>query len=144
MSNYVTTSEQYIAATAQYYGSIETNLERIALERGFRTRTGRINIEKLSEASGVSTSTLHYLIKDKEHFRCMNLVTLAKLCAALGVQPGDLLTFVPGGSAAGLGYSTSAFDNLIGTQNRGGIYDPYSEDAGDERGGEAEPFREEN
>ncbi len=142
MSNYASGNEQYHASIAQYYGSIESNLERLAIERGFVTRNGTVNIEKLSRASDVSTATLWYLLKDKTHFRAFNLVTMAKLCNVLNVQPGDLLTFVPGGSRAGLGYSDSAFVNLIGTQNRGAAYDPTSDDGGNDRGGEADPISE--
>lgn len=117
MSNYASGEESYLASAAAFYGSIQQHVEELAIKRGFTTRTGRVSFPKLSEASGVSTATLWYLIRDKKHFRSMNLVTLAKLCYALGAQPGDLLTYHPGGSAAGLGYSSEAFAGLMGTSN---------------------------
>jgi DNA-binding Xre family transcriptional regulator len=119
VSNYASKEEAYLAATASYYGSIEQHVERVAIEKGFTTRTGNVSINKLSAHSGVSTATLWYLLRDKKHFRSMNLVTLAKLCHALGVQPGDLMTYVPGGSARGLGYSSDAFAGLMGTASQG-------------------------
>lgn len=134
MSNYATGGEGYLAAIADYYGSIESRLEEVAIARGYVTRNGTVNINKLSDASGVSTSTLWYLLRDKEKFRAFNLVTLSKLCQTLHVQPGDLLTHVPGGSANGLGYSTDVFARLRGTQDRGVTFAQESEGAGDERG----------
>lgn len=118
MSNYASAEEVYIAQAAAYYGSIHQHVEDLAIKRGFTTRTGRLNFKKLSEISGVSTATLWYMLRDKKHFRAINLVTLAKLCHALGAQPGDLLSFTPGGIAAGLGYSEDAFKGLMGTKTR--------------------------
>lgn len=117
MSNYAKGEDIYLASAAQFYGSIEQNVERIAIAKGFVTRNGTVNINKLAEKSGVSTSTLWYLLKDKRRFRAFNLVTLAKLCWALGVTPGDLLEYIPGGSARGLGYSSDAFSGLMGTRS---------------------------
>lgn len=135
MSNYTATSDSYLAAAASYYGSIIDNVEKVAIERGFVTRNGTVNINTLSAVSGVSTSTLWYLLKDKRRFRSFNLVTLAKLCFALRAQPGDLLAHVPGGSDRGLGYSSDAFVGLLGTQGRGSEYTDGqdSEYAGTER-----------
>lgn len=143
VSNFATGSEEYIAMIGRYYGSIESRIEAVAIEKGFVTRNGTVSIEKLSAASGVSRSTLWYLLKDKEHFRAFNLVTMAKLCAALESQPGDLLRFVPGGSERGLGYSTTAFSNLLGTQNSSAAYDLYSESGGDDIGEERAYINEE-
>jgi DNA-binding Xre family transcriptional regulator len=117
MSNYASAEEPYIAQAAAYYGSIQQHVEELAIKRGFVTRNGRVSFPKLSQASGVSTATLWYLLRDKKHFRAMNMVTLAKLCYALGCQPGDILTYHPGGTAAGLGYSEEAFSHLMGTRN---------------------------
>lgn len=120
MSNYASAEEPYIAAIAAYYGSISQHVEELAIKRGFVTRTGRVSFPKLSQASGVSTATLWYLLRDKKRFRAMNMVTLAKLCYALGATPGDLLSYNPGGDGAGLGYSSEAFAHLIGTRNMAG------------------------
>lgn len=117
MSNYAVAEESYIAQAAAFYGSIQQHVEERAIARGFTTRTGRVSFPKLSEASGVSTATLWYMFRDKKHFRALNLVTLAKLCYALGAQPGDLLSYHPGGLAGGLGYSSEAFAGLMGTKN---------------------------
>lgn len=136
MSNYATGSEEYIAMIGRYYGSIESRVEQVAIERGFVTRNGTVNIDKLAKESGVSTSTLWYLFKDKTRFRAFNLVTLAKLCAALSAQPGDLLVFVPGGSTRGLGHSDSAFANLMGTRNSNPDYPLTSEGLGNDIGEE--------
>jgi DNA-binding Xre family transcriptional regulator len=116
VSNYARFDDSYAAAAASYYGSIEHNLERLALERGFVTRNGTVNLNTLSAKSGISTSTLWYLLKDKTRFRAVNMVTLAKLCWTLGVQPGDLFTYVPGGTTSGLGYSSDAFTRLLGAR----------------------------
>lgn len=134
MSNYANGGEAYLAAIADFYGSIESKLEEVAISRGYITRNGTVNINTLSDASGVSTSTLWYLLKGKDKFRAFNLVTLSKLCHTLGVQPGDLLTHVPSGSANGLGYSQEVFARLRGTQGRQMSFDQYRDDAGSERG----------
>jgi DNA-binding Xre family transcriptional regulator len=133
VSNYALGSEAYLAAIADYYGSIESKLEEVAISRGFITRNGTVNINKLSDASGVSTSTLWYLLKGKDKFRAFNLVTLSKLCQTLHVQPGDLLTHVPSGSANGLGYSQEVFGKLRGTQHSQVSVDQAREYAGEER-----------
>lgn len=117
MSNYASGEETYLAKAAAYYGSIEQHVEDLAIQRGFTTRTGRLNFKRLAEVSGVSTATLWYMLRDKRHFRAINLVTLAKLCHALNAQPADLLTFHPNGTAGGLGYSDEAFKNLLGTRS---------------------------
>jgi DNA-binding Xre family transcriptional regulator len=145
MSNYATGGEGYIAAIADYYGSIESNLEAVAISRGFVTRNNTVNINKLADASDVSTSTLWYLLKDKRHFRSFNLVTLSKLCHALQCQPADLLRYVPGGSSRGLGYSSEAFLGLRGTQNgrTAQVNDVPADQASDGAGseeGEERPF----
>lgn len=136
MSNYATADDSYLLAIAHYYGSIEQTAEELAIARGFVTRNGTVSINKLSDASGISRATLWYLFRGKKAFRSMNLVTLSKLCHALNAQPGDLLQYVPGGSERGLGYSSDAFTNLRGTQNRGGAFTFDSESAGDESGEE--------
>lgn len=117
MSNYAQGEDSYIASSAAFYGSIQQHVEDLAIKRGFVTRTGRVSFPALSKASGVSTATLWYMLRDKKHFRAMNLVTLAKLCYALECQPGDILSYAPGGNAAGLGFSADAFANLMGTSN---------------------------
>lgn len=118
MSNYAQKEDTYLATAAAYYGSITQNVERIAIEKGFVTRNGTVNLNRLSDHSGISTSTLWYMMKGKHRFRAINLVTLSKLCWTLGVQPGDLLTYVPGGVSNGLGYSSEAFTRLRGTQSQ--------------------------
>lgn len=114
MATTSTTSPEYLAGIALAYGSISSRVEAVAVERGYSTRTGRVNYRKLAADSGISTSTLWYMIGDKSRFRAFNLVTLAKLCRVLGTQPGDLLDYVPGGAAASLGVSSDAFANLQG------------------------------
>lgn len=136
MSNYATGSESYLAAIADFYGSIEQTIEELAIARGYVTRNGTVNLNTLAKASGVSTSTLWYLFRDKRAFRSMNLVTLSKLCHTLHAQPGDLLRYVPGGSGRGLGYSSEAFAQLRGTQARGMSFDQLSDGAGSDSGEE--------
>jgi DNA-binding Xre family transcriptional regulator len=132
MSNYASAEEPYIAAAAAYYGSIQQHVEELAIKRGFVTRNGRVSFPKLSQASGVSTATLWYLLRDKKHFRAMNMVTLAKLCYALNATPGDILSYHPGGTGGGLGYSEEAFAHLMGTnsQSRETLASRASERAG--------------
>jgi DNA-binding Xre family transcriptional regulator len=134
VSNYASGGGAYLAAIADYYGSIESRLEQLAISRGFVTRNGTVNINKLADASGVSTSTLWYLLRGKEKFRAFNLVTLSKLCQTLRAQPGDILVHVPGGSQDGLGYSAEMFLRLRGTQASGGAFAQASDAAGDELG----------
>jgi DNA-binding Xre family transcriptional regulator len=138
MSNYAHGEETYLATIASYYGSITSNVEQIAIDKGFVTRHGTVNLNMLADHSGISTSTLWYLLRDKKHFRALNLVTLAKLCFTLGVQPGDLFSYVPGGASNGLGYSSDAFTRLMGTQHRSsdGAAPLGSDEVGD--GGDSE------
>lgn len=140
MSNYATGNEAYLASIANYYGSIESRLEQVAIERGFVTRNGTVNINTLADASGVSTSTLWYLLKDKTKFRAFNLVTLTKLCSTLKVQPGDLLVHNPSGTSNGLGYSSDAFTKLRGTQGSNVTGYQGSDGPGTERDEERVPL----
>lgn len=136
MSNYAAPGDAYLAAIADFYGSIEQTIEELAIARGFVTRNGTVNLNTLSDASGISTSTLWYLFRNKRAFRSMNLVTLSKLCYTLNAQPGDLLRYVPGGSGKGLGYSSETFTKLRGTQRSAYATPQLSEYAGTESGEE--------
>jgi DNA-binding Xre family transcriptional regulator len=134
MSNYAHEDEVYLASSAAFYGSVIQHVEEVALARGFVTRNGTVNINQLSEHSGVSTSTLWYLLRDKKHYRAINLVTLAKLCWALGVGVGELFEYVPGGVSNGLGYSSEAFTRLRGaipTRSSDGSSTRSSDEGGD-------------
>lgn len=101
------------------YGVVESYLEDVAKERGFAIKSGRykgmVNVGKLSKASGISTSTLWYLLRRPEEFRNLSVVTLAKLCSVLDCQVGDLLKYAPVPTRRALGIGkTDAFSSLEG------------------------------
>ena len=76
-------------------GVIRSRVEEVAAANGFRIQAGRwkglINIESLSKKSGISSSTLYYLLRRPGQFHAISLVTLSKLCHAFGCDVGDLL-----------------------------------------------------
>lgn len=50
---------------------------------------------RLSRETGLTVPAAYRLADPEQHFGRFTAETLAKLCGALGVQPGDLLTYQP-------------------------------------------------
>jgi len=48
----------------------------------------------LSKAAGIPRTTAYRLARDR-HVKRFDTRTIDRLCAALGVQPGDLFEYVP-------------------------------------------------
>jgi putative transcriptional regulator len=68
-------------------GQVCLHADAVALARGQR------NVRRLAAAMGVSYSTLHFLLRHPQRVELLSLDVLAKLCAALDCQPGDLLSY---------------------------------------------------
>lgn len=65
---------------------IKINLSRILGER-------RLKMSELSEQAGIAKNTVLSLYHEKA--KGITFDVLAKLCAALNCQPGDLLEYIP-------------------------------------------------
>jgi putative transcriptional regulator len=70
-------------------GRVVLRADVVALARG------EVNIRRLAAVMGVSYSTLHFLLRHPQRVEAISLDMLAKLCAALDCQPGDLLSYSP-------------------------------------------------
>ena len=70
--------------------AIKINLDRMMLER-------RISLTELADRVGITLANLSILKTNKA--RAIRFTTLEALCRVLACQPGELLEFVPGGSA---------------------------------------------
>jgi putative transcriptional regulator len=82
-------------------GHIRFHLDSLMRKAGLVNRTGRsdtrgkTSLLGLSRRSGISPNTCWQLLRHPETINRLELGTLARLCAALGCQPGDLLEYVP-------------------------------------------------
>jgi DNA-binding Xre family transcriptional regulator len=114
VSRNITQDDTYHKRMALVHGSIISHVKEVAIERGFRNARGAVHLTRLAREAAISTATLYYLFNHPEAFRQLNLITLAKLCAVLHCQPGDLFTHVPGLSTSALGIDVSSFANLSG------------------------------
>lgn len=70
--------------------SIWLNLDRVMSER-------EISLTELADRIGITLANLSILKTNKA--RAIRFTTLEALCRELKCQPGDLIEFVPGGSA---------------------------------------------
>lgn len=64
----------------------------------------RMNMSELARGAGISYSAAQKLYRDESHSFDRNV--LARVCAFLGVQVGELLVYVPTDGSAGSGPPT--------------------------------------
>lgn len=77
-------------------GSVRLRLREVMLARGYAhpstgSYAGRPNIHRLAREVGMAYDALHYLVVRPDEAVMIRFDTLAKLCYALGCEPGDLL-----------------------------------------------------
>jgi len=82
-------------------GRIYLDLNPIMRARGIVVRsgphTGRPNLTALSRGTGIGYYTCFYLLRRPGDSKMLHLETLARLCAFLRCQPGDMLRYAPRG-----------------------------------------------
>lgn len=116
MSYNVATDDSYRKRIALQFGSIRCHVAAIALDRGFRNKSGGVHINRLAREGHLSTNTLYFLLNKPEMYRAIDLVTLAKLCKVLKATPGELFSFVPGLTSDAMGIDVDIFAGLDGTR----------------------------
>ena len=91
-------------------GRVKIRLEELARERGLlvppkHRGSGNVNVLKISQGTDLAYTTVMDLVRNPLSVRGVGLDTLARLCAFLGCQPGDLLEYVPNDGSARPGYA---------------------------------------
>lgn len=80
-------------------GRIDLRVTEVARERGIVLKAGahkgKVNLSAISQATGISYTTLWDILRRPEDVRGISFDTLVALCVFLKCEPGDLLKVVP-------------------------------------------------
>lgn len=76
-------------------GTIRIDLYEVARRAGLLNLAGKPNAKAIQRATDISMPVLWYLLRRPENAQAIRFETLARLCAGLQCQPGDILSFTP-------------------------------------------------
>jgi DNA-binding Xre family transcriptional regulator len=72
-------------------GRISFQIAKRTRELGLLNQFGEPNVEKIHQATQISTNTVTRLLRTPETVQTLTVDTLARLCQFLECQPGDLI-----------------------------------------------------